>query len=304
MRSGTPALAGGRARWGAIFALAALLGPGPARAYRPFDSTDAAVANEGDVELELAPVGWRKEAGEPVLIAPGLVLNWGFADRLEAVLEGKQLFPLGRRAAAPRYRLDDTALSLKAVLRQGGLQGREGPSVATEAGMLLPTVNAGPGAGAQLALIVSQRWTAMTVHVNGQVQRTRAGEPGAAGGIILEGPDRWRVRPVAELLVEKERASSSTRSALLGLIWRLRDGLSLDAAVRGARAGRGDAAEVRLGLTLAFPVKEPAPACGVDSAEADRQRPTPRSTPKTGPLARSYLPPGTRCRPAENSKRR
>lgn len=235
----------------------AFLWPAAAEAYRPFDSTDAAVAEKGEIEIELGPVGWRKLGSERSLVAPSLILNWGFADRLEVVLEGKQSILLGQGVAGPRYRLDDTALSLKAVLRKGGLQGREGPSLATEIGALLPTVNGDPGAGAQVALIASQRWEAMTIHANGQAIWTRTHLPGFLAGLIVEGPDRWPVRPVAELLFEGERDAPATRSVLLGAIWRLPDGPSLDAAVRAARAGSEDVAEVRIGLTWSFPAGVP-----------------------------------------------
>lgn len=117
---------------------------------------------------------------------------------------------------------------------------------------LLPTVHGDPGMGAQGALILSQPWQAMTVHLNGQFVWTRAHEPGGFGGLILEGPDAWPVRPVAEIFVEGERGSPTTRSALLGGIWRVRDWLSFDLGVRGARVGGDAVAEIRLGLTWAF----------------------------------------------------
>ncbi len=233
-------------------ALAVLGVPRPASAYRPFDSTDAAVAAKGEVEIEFGPVGWQGLGAEQSLVVPSLILNWGFADRLEAVLEGKQYVLIGQDVVGPRYRLEDTALSLKWVLREGSLQAQEGISIATEIGALLPTVNGDPGMGAQGALIVSQRWHAMTVHLNGQLVWTRAHEPGGVGGLILEGPDEWPVRPVGEIVVSGERGSPTTRSALLGAIWRVRDALSFDAAVRAARVGGDDVVEVRLGLTWAF----------------------------------------------------
>lgn len=231
--------------------VAASAWPRPASGYRPFDSTDAAVAAKGEIEIELGPVGWKRLGTQQSLIVPAFILNWGFADRWEAVLEGKQSFLLGQDVG-PRYQLDDTALSLKGVLREGSLQEREGISVATEIGALLPTVHGDPGMGAQGALILSQRWRAITVHLNGQFVWSRAHEPGGFGGLILEGPDAWPVRPAAEIFVEGERGSPTTRSALLGGIWRVRDWLSFDLGARGARVGGHDVAEIRLGLTWAF----------------------------------------------------
>ncbi len=235
----------------------ALLWPATASAYRPFDSTDAAVAAEGEVEIELGTVGWLEVGPERSLIVPSLILNWGFAPRWEAVLEGKQSVLLGQDIAGPRYRVEDTALSLKGVLREGSLQEKEGVSIATEIGALLPTLHAESGMGAQGAIIASQRWQALTVHLDGSVAWTRAQALGLFGGAILEGPGAWAVRPVAEVFVDGERGAPTTRSALLGAIWRVRNGLSLDAAVRRARVGGDDVAEIRLGLTWALAVGFP-----------------------------------------------
>lgn len=244
---------------GPVVALVALSMSWPvaARAYRPFNSTDAAVADRGEVELELGPAGYLLQGPDRTLVAPSAVLNWGFAERWELVLEGRHFVQLGGRISEPRLRVEDTALSVKHVLRDGTLQERSGLSVATEAGALLPTVNDEPGVGAEWALIVSQRWTDLTVHVNGAVAWTRAHEPGAFAGAILEGHDAWPVRPVAEVFFESERGSAPTLSGLVGAIWRVRHGLALDAAVRRARAGGVATTELRVGLTWGVEVGVP-----------------------------------------------
>jgi hypothetical protein len=231
--------------------------PLTARAYRPFDSTDAAIAAKGEMEIELGPVGYIKEGPDKFLVAPTVIFNWGFADRWEAVLEGRNFVQLGSEIQGPRSQVEDIAFSLKCVLREGSLQEKTGLSVATELSALLPTINGNPGAGAEGAVIFSQRWTDLTVHVNGALLWTRAHEPGAFGAIILEGHDAWAVRPVVEVFVEGERGSPTTVSGLVGAIWRVREGLSFDAGVRLARAGGVDTTEVRLGLTWAFKVGFP-----------------------------------------------
>jgi hypothetical protein len=231
--------------------------PRAAGAYRPFDSTDAAVADRGDLEIEFGPVGYLVEGSSKTLLAPSLILNWGFADRVELVLEGRNFVQLGSEVEEPRSRVEDIALSLKSVLREGSLQEKGGVSVASELSALLPATGGGSGAGAEVALIVSQRWTDLTVHVNGAAMWARAHEPGALGGVILEGHDAWAVRPVAEVLVEGERGSPTTVSGLLGAIWRARERLSFDAGVRLARAGGVDTTELRLGLTWGFKVGFP-----------------------------------------------
>src|SRR5512142_2879246 len=73
--------------------------PRAAAAYRPFDSTDAAVAHRGQFELELGP-GYLVEAGWRAIVGPRTVLNVGVAPRLEVVLEGIGLFPVGANGGA------------------------------------------------------------------------------------------------------------------------------------------------------------------------------------------------------------
>jgi hypothetical protein len=246
-----------RAAFHAFVLSVAATWPLAASAYRPFDSTDAAVAARGEMEIELGPLGYLVEGGDEALVAPSFIFNWGFADGWEAVLEGRHLVQLGNAIPGPRHRVEDTAFSLKGVLRDGSLQDRTGPSVATEASALLPTIHGEPGVGAEWAVIVSQRWTDLTVHVNGAAAWTRAHEPGLFGGIILEGHDAWAVRPVAEAFVEGERDAPTTVSGLAGAIWRVREGLSLDAGLRRARGGGMSTTELRAGLTWGFSVRFP-----------------------------------------------
>src|SRR6266568_8960455 len=109
-------------------------------AYRPFDSTDAAVADINEVELEFGPAGYRQSQAERTLIAPAYVFNYGFAKNWEFVVEGRGEHPLAA-AEDTRSRLVGNAVFLKGVLQEGALQGKSGPSVATEFGVLLPGVN-------------------------------------------------------------------------------------------------------------------------------------------------------------------
>ena len=64
---------------GVIVGIAVLFVASPASAYRPFDGTDAAVADLGEVEIEFQPIGAiRAGPTKPVSDA---ILNFGFADR-------------------------------------------------------------------------------------------------------------------------------------------------------------------------------------------------------------------------------
>ena len=140
------------------------------------------------------------------------------------------------------------------ILRQGSLQeNHTGPSVGLEVGLLLPGIGTDPGVGASFAGIVSQRWSAITVHVNGALVITHEHTLGTVAGAIVEGPSRWPIRQVAEVVLEQE--DDRTVSGVVGAIWQVRDGLSLDVGWRVARADGATLREVRAGFTFAFPLK-------------------------------------------------
>src|SRR5215467_1980191 len=78
----------------AAFAVGLLLGwYSEAWAYRPFDGTDAAVADPGEVEVELQPAGAQWSREQNLLIAPAVVYNYGFLENWEAILEGQLQTP-------------------------------------------------------------------------------------------------------------------------------------------------------------------------------------------------------------------
>jgi hypothetical protein len=125
---------------GPIIALCLTASSGPAWAYRPFDGTDAAVAAPGELEIELQPAGRLREGGgNTTLVAPATVINYGLSEGWEAVLEGQGQTPLS--SSGPTS-LRSAGAFLKHVIQPGSLQDKTGPSVATEFGMLLPTVAA------------------------------------------------------------------------------------------------------------------------------------------------------------------
>lgn len=224
----------------------------PAYAYRPFNSTDAAVAAQGEIELECGPLGYVIDADGRFLVVPSAILNFGIADGWELVVEGRHFLLVQPVSEGRRNTLRATALSLKGVLRQGSLQEGSGPSVGLEAGLLLPGVGADPGIGASVTGIVSQRWSAVTVHVNGALLITHDHSLGAFAGAIVEGPSQWLIRPVAELTLERD--AGRTTSGLVGAIWQVRHNLSLDAGWRVARSEGADVREFRAGFTWAFPL--------------------------------------------------
>jgi hypothetical protein len=232
----------------AITAMIAMCAAGlatSAAAYRPFDGTDAAVADLGEVELELQPAGIVR-AGTPATVSDA-VFNYGFADRWELVVQATaQMLP---EAIGPTS-VPDGAF-LKYVVQPGVLQNKPGPSVATEFGVLLPTTD-GTSAGLSWAGIVSQRWEWGTVHLNVEANLTPDQHGELFFDAIVEGPNQWTVRPVFEIYSDSVVNQSQTFSALVGAIWQARDNLSFDAGLRYAVVNGRPIREIRAGMTVGF----------------------------------------------------
>ena len=160
----------------AFFLLCVMGWSPPAWAYRPFDGTDAAVAEPGELEIELQPAGRLRDGSGTSLIAPATVMNFGLTKEWEAILEGRGQTPLSPSGPTG---LVAAGLFLKHILRPGSLQEETGLSVATEFG---------------LGCNPFERSTALTREHHADF---------FVGGII-EGPSKWRVRPVAEVFYENE----------------------------------------------------------------------------------------------------
>jgi hypothetical protein len=197
----------------AAFLLTLMGIPDIAFAYRPFDGTDAAVAEPGEVEIEFQPgrsikQQWPKDSG-----GAGYCSQFRAGQELGAVFEGRVETPLDTPGPTS---LTDAGAFLKYVLRPGVLQDQAGPSIATEFGALLPDTIGNSRIGASVAAIISQRWDWGTAHLNIAGALTRDQHPDLFTGIILEGPHKWVVRPVAEFF--RGRIRSSTY--VLGSHWR------------------------------------------------------------------------------------
>src|SRR5262249_19405444 len=223
----------------------------PGFAYRPFDGTDAAVAKEGELEIELQPAGLLRSYAGTILIAPATRLNFGLTKEWEAVLEGQFETPLSPSGPTS---LSANGAFLKGVLRPGSLQDKSGISIATEFGPLLPEINGDPRWGFSWAGIASQRWDWGAVHLNLGTAFTREHHGDVFLGTIVEGPAKWTVRPVAEVFYEREFGVSRTVSGLAGLIWQVREDLAVDVGLRHAVTNGHGLNEVRAGVTFALPM--------------------------------------------------
>jgi hypothetical protein len=150
----------------AVAGIAFVLVSDPAFALRPYDSTDADVAKQGTFELELGPLGLRREDSKRIAVAPAVVGNFGLQGERELVIQGQREVALDRDPDEPRTSIVGNGVFIKQLLRRGALQDAPGPSFATEYGVLLPSVHGEKGTGLSVAGIASQRTEAVSVHLN------------------------------------------------------------------------------------------------------------------------------------------
>jgi hypothetical protein len=221
-------------------------------AYRPFQGTDAAVADFGELETEFGPAEPMRAGPQRLLTTAETVFNLGIAEGWEAVLQRQAVTLLS--PGPVQTTLIGNEFSFKNIVREGVLQEKNGPSIAVEFGPLLPGINGEPGTGATLGGIVSSRWGWLTTHVNAAATVTRSHHADAFFGTILEGPWDWPVRPIAEVFYEREWGVAETVSGLAGAIWQVNDKLALDIALRDARVNGRTVNELRAGVTFGLPL--------------------------------------------------
>jgi hypothetical protein len=241
-----------RLRIAGSFICGCLACPTEALAFRPFDGTDASVAELEHIELELQPFGALQQGPTKTLVAPGTVFNYGFAQGWEAVLQGQLESEI---APSNHESVNEAGFFLKHIFREGSLQDKSGPSIAAEFGLTVPSIGTNSAAEPSWDWIISQRYSWGTVHVNVMGSWTTDQHANLFLDLILEGPSTWTVRPVAEIFSNSELHGPQTYSALVGGIWQVREDLAVDLAVRHAISDH-TVNEVRLGVTYSFPVDE------------------------------------------------
>ena len=226
-----------------------LLIPASAWAYRPFVSTDAAVADPKEVEIELGYFNLERTGRQNSIATPSMVLNYGVAKNLELVGEF-------RLEVSPQVEISDPGLSLKGVVKEGVLQDRPGLSIAVEAGLLLPsTLPREHGVGFEVTGIVSGRVAPVTVHVNGGGGLDRDGHVFGIWGVIGELPLHSKLRLVGEVNGETTQGERPNNSALLGLIWQpTSKNVFLDAGVRHGISHAAPDWQFTIGLTFGFSI--------------------------------------------------
>jgi len=230
--------------------------PASSWAYRPFISTDAAVADPKEVEIELGYFTLEREKDENAFIIPRVVLNYGLFKNWEAVAE----FAI-RRAPDAELNVIDPALFLKVVLMEGVLQDKEGVGFAIEVGPLLPSTEKGErNFGFEGIGILTDRVGPFMLHLNGGVGIERStGDLVGIWGVIGELPVARGLRLVGEVNGEVPRREDQRASGLLGVIWQPWSAKNawFDAGVRrGFTSGVPDW-EFTAGVTFGFSLSAP-----------------------------------------------
>ena len=226
------------------------LTPASVWAYRPFVSTDAAVADFKEMEIELGYFNWARDRKKKTFIVPKVVLNYGLVQNLELVGEFSVEVP-------PRgsVQLADPALSLTAVLTEGVLQEKSGVSFAVEAGPLLPSTNRDENRfGFEAIGIVSGKLGTLTYHLNlgGGLDRAQT-NPFMVWGVIAELPVTSKLRLVGEINGESVKSSTPDNSVLLGVIWQAPwQNVFIDAGIRRGLSHAAADWMFTTGLTFSF----------------------------------------------------
>jgi hypothetical protein len=216
-------------------------------AYRPFDGTDAGVAAQRTLEIELGPLEYARAGDERRLIVPSLALTYGMGSGIEVGVAGRRWLLMSPDADGVKPAFDDIEASVSKLVRVGSNQDKSGVSIASEATLLFP----GSGEkrfGQGFEVVASDSWDPLTLHLNAAIANTRTGAFGRFASAILEGPDYMHVRPVAELTWERAGEDPISRGLLLGLIWTTRTGLTVDFGVRTTKSDV-DETEIRSGIT-------------------------------------------------------
>jgi len=207
------------------------------RAYRPYDSTDADVADDKEVEIEM---GWRRtEVGSDDESGLPMVFNLGIGHDRELNLEGE----------FTQSSVVDVRLALKQVHRRGALQGETGVSVGSECGVFIPTTGDDHGAGAECTLLASQAVSMLILHAHAGVKFNTQHRWENSIGAILEGPSTWQLKPGLEVLREAAEGEDADLSMLAGITWKAAEGWDFDVAYRHGLGSSSEIREWRIGLT-------------------------------------------------------
>lgn len=234
-----------------FFIISLMLGVSDAFAYRPFVSTDAAVADKNEWEIELGLFSMSHDKGQNEIFIPSFRINYGISKNWEIVGEfDLQVYKEGKDRNSE---LTEPALFLKGVLHEGLLQNKEGLSFVVELGVLLPsTVEGKRKAGIEGIVVFSGKTSDLVYHFNlgGELDREEFA-PHAIWGIILEYPFEGRFRLVAEANGSFKRDGHPENSGLIGFIWES-GGFDLDFGIRKGFSTEASDWALTTGIAISF----------------------------------------------------
>ncbi len=220
-------------------------------AYRPFDSTDAAVVKKGETEIEIGIYNFTDDKGLDEITIPSLIFNYGLTDTWEFIAEFD--IQIYKEGDDDNRELKDPAIFLKNVFKEGFLQDKEGSSIAAEFGVLLPsTVNGEHTTGLEAIGIYSGKISDFVYHLNfgGELDR-KDFKLNGIWGAILEYPFDSKFRVVGEINGIFQPHGLPSNSGLIGFIWELGD-IDFDFGVRRGFSSTASDWELTTGITFFF----------------------------------------------------
>lgn len=220
-------------------------------AYRPFVSTNAAVEDPKEIEVQLGYFKLERNEGETFFVIPQVELDYGIIHNIEAEAE----FEVAEPVDEDSIQLVDPGLKLKAVVKEGFLQEKKGASIAVEASLLLPsTIEEERTPGFEGLGILSERLSVFTLHFNlgGGIAREQA-HPFFIWGMIWELPIISKLRLVGEFNGEHVEEESFDDSALVGFIWHSPwPSAFFDLGIRRGISGETPDWQLTTGITFSF----------------------------------------------------
>ena len=228
-----------------------IFGPSLAYAYRPFVSTDAAVVEQHETEIELGLLTVSRSQGSYEVLSPSLRLNYGIWKNWELVAEFEN--QVYGEDTDRNWQVRNPGLFLKGILVEGLLQNQPGPGLATEFGILPPsTVKGESRMGAAGTFVLSNNIKDWVYHLNLGLELDRVKqEPTLAWGAILEYPVTRSFRLVGELNGFAPARDAPENSGLIGFIW-LYHKVAIDFGIRFGLSREAVDQAVTTGVTFSF----------------------------------------------------
>ncbi len=195
-----------------------IMGTDKALGYRPFVSTDASVAEPNKLQMELGFFRFLHDKKNS-LDVPSLRASYGITKNWQVAAESDiQVYKEGKDR---NFEIIAPAISTTTILREGILQGKEGPSFAAEFDVLLPSTSKGErNTGLSGVGIMSYKFSDVLFHINAGMELDRVNfKSKALWGIIMEYPFEGKLRIVSEINGTAQHDEPPQNFGLIGFIW-------------------------------------------------------------------------------------